>query len=65
MNLEYTVFDDKLGIANKLKRFLGYKIRYLGGWIMVTGNKLQLSGKTSHVETVTQKDIEKFIKRKS
>ena len=64
MNLSYTEFEDKPGIVNLLKRFLGYKIRTLGGNVMIMGDKLQRSGKTSHIKTVTQKDIEEFARRK-
>ena len=61
MNLSYTEFEDKPGIVNLLKRFLGYKIRYFGGTIMVAGDKLQRSGKTKHIKIF---DLDKYAKNK-
>ena len=55
--LKYREFTNKLGRVNELKRFLGYKIRYFGGLIMVSGDKLQRSGKTSEIKIVSVESL--------
>ena len=52
MTYTYTEFIDKPGRINLLKRWLGYRIRNLGGYIMMKGNDLQLSGKDKHIVDV-------------